>query len=131
MVHRPREHRVVLLHRQPLFFLTQGSRAILQRHHVVTLLVSRPHGGLDTAIRQEAAQSNVGDPATAQNEIQVGAGETAEAANEDADDENAVDEAQIKALLEAHSASADVPDEAIPDAIAELISLQQYAMIFY
>src|ERR1700722_15974353 len=79
MRHRLREHGIVLLNRGALLFLADGRCAVLERHDVVALLVSRPHGRFDAAVRQKSAERDSRYAAAAQNEIKVSGGEAVQA----------------------------------------------------
>src|ERR1700733_9300384 len=79
MRHRLREHGIVLLDRGLLLFLTDRRGAVLERDDVIALLVSGPHGRLDTAIGQESAERDGRYATAAQDEIEIGGGEAAKA----------------------------------------------------
>ena len=75
MVHRVREHRIVLVDGHALLFLAERGRAVRQRDDVVALLVCRAHRRLHTAVRQEAAECDRRNSAAAQDEVEVRARE--------------------------------------------------------
>jgi hypothetical protein len=80
VIHRPREHRVVLFARELLLRLAERRCAVLQRNDLVALLVSGSHGRLDAAVREESAECDRVDTAAAENKVEIRAGEAAQAA---------------------------------------------------
>src|SRR5947207_12963045 len=56
VIHRAREHRVVLVGCEPLLFLAQRRGAVFQGNNVVAFFVPRAHGRLHAAIGEKSAK---------------------------------------------------------------------------